>query len=107
MTDSDINGPTRLDNSSFTIMVTGPLTAPSGSLGFMPIGCSSYLINLQASGGVPPYLWSSNDLPPFLALSPQGELTLSSPVNGPPRYTIHVTVQDRSYPPSQANAVGP
>jgi hypothetical protein len=64
-------------------------------------GGRSYSIRLAASGGTPPYLWSTSDLPPGLMMNSGGELlgSISPNETGTPL----VTVTDSSSPTQHAS----
>lgn len=83
-----------------TLAVSSFPTLPTGSKGF------SYLTNLAAAGGTPPYTWSlaSGALPTGITLSPSGALTGPMNVASAGSYSFTVQVADSSVPPLSATA---
>ena len=65
--------------------ITTPATLPSGSVG------SPYSLTIQASGGTPPYIFSMNQNPPGLTLTPAGVLSGTAPKAGTFSFTMGVT----------------
>lgn len=76
-------------------------TLPTGSKGF------SYLANLMAAGGTPPYTWSllSGALPNGLTMSQSGALTGPLNVTSLGNYSFTVQVADSNVPQLTATAV--
>ncbi len=77
---------------SYSIAVEAPFafvtpTIPTSELGI------PYAFTLQATGGVPPYTFSSTALPPGLTLSTSGVLS-GTPTGAPGTFPIAVTVTD-------------
>ena len=62
-----------------------PSVLPSGSVG------SLYSLTIQATGGAPPYIFSMNNNPPALTLSPAGVLSGTPPAPGTFTFNIGVT----------------
>jgi hypothetical protein len=84
-----------------TLAVSSFPTLPTGSKGF------SYLANLMATGGTPPYMWSlaSGALPNGLTLSQSGALTGPLNVSSTGNNSFTVQVADSSVPQLTATAV--
>ena len=83
-----------------TLAVSSFPTLPTGSKGF------SYVANLAAAGGTPPYTWSlaSGTLPTGLTLSSSGALTGPMNVASPGNYNFTLQVADSSVPRLLATA---
>ena len=81
-------------------VVTPTLMAPEPSIPYAPV-------QLQASGGVPPYTWSlatgSGPMPPGLTLSPSGTISGTPPPGFSGSFSFAVQVADTQAPvPAQA-----
>jgi hypothetical protein len=90
---------TKAVSHDFTLTITNGLTITTAGLNDGLAG-SAYNTPLAATGGVPPYTWSSTDLPRNLAINPTtGAVTAitGTPLN-PGRYTVHIAVTDSSAP---------
>jgi len=74
------------------------LTIVTPALRPQPCGRRSYSMELAASGGVPPYSWSAEGLPPSLALSPEGRLSGAIETEG--EFTAVITLRDSASPPA-------
>jgi hypothetical protein len=106
LTAADATGNTTTVSLSISVapaqlkVVTPTLMAPVPSMAYAPV-------QLQASGGIPPYTWilatGSGPLPPGMSLSPGGAVSGTPPANFSSSYSFALQVVDSQTPvPAQA-----
>lgn len=100
---SDAESPAASSGTSETLTVTTPLSVATTSLPDAVAG-QPYSATLAASGGVPPYLWQTGDLPPGLILNlTTGEIEGTPTTAG--TFSFTALVRDQSVPEATATAV--
>jgi hypothetical protein len=86
---------TGIGDNAFEVLDVGGSTPPplaiSGTLPYGQVG-QLYTATLSASGGVPPYNWSSSSLPAGLTLNSKGTISGTPTTAG--TYSVGVTVTD-------------
>jgi large repetitive protein len=99
---TDSESPAATTGASETLTVTTPLSVATTSLPDATVG-QPYSATLAASGGVPPYIWQTGDLPPGLILDlTTGEIE-GTPTT-PGTYPFTALVRDQSVPEATANS---